>query len=178
MREGKGWEKVNKALCCLISDDEEKGKLPWLWADAGCSASWWGVGPPVPGSPFSRLWRKRQMESEGSAPLPALLLQSVLLPPTPAWGHRARGTWGRRRAPSPPPTQGSTAYREGSPRRLFLPQTLCCLPVDVSNNYIFAFKSCWTQTFLHSDKTSPLKVSRDYIFEEGGFLWAVCFSMR
>lgn len=24
-------------------------KLPRLWADAGCSASWWGVGPPVSG---------------------------------------------------------------------------------------------------------------------------------
>lgn len=40
-----------EAVSCLSSDDKEKGKLPWLWADAGCSASWWEVGPPVSGSP-------------------------------------------------------------------------------------------------------------------------------
>lgn len=57
VRTVKGWV-MNKtegeeveAVSCLSRDDEEKEKLPWLWADASCSASWWGVGPPVSGSP-------------------------------------------------------------------------------------------------------------------------------
>lgn len=49
MSDEEGGEDV--AVSCLSGDDEEKGELPWLWADAGCSASWWGVGPPVSGSP-------------------------------------------------------------------------------------------------------------------------------
>lgn len=48
---GKAERKGIEAVSCLSGDDEEKRKLPWLWADAGCSASWWGVGPPVSGSP-------------------------------------------------------------------------------------------------------------------------------
>lgn len=48
MKNAKGKDAV--AVSHVSSDDEEKEKLPWLWADAGCGASWWGVGPPVSGS--------------------------------------------------------------------------------------------------------------------------------
>lgn len=60
-------------------DDEEKGKLPCLWADAGCLCQLVGGGPTclwLSPSPCSLLWRKRQMESEGSAPVSAQFLQS------------------------------------------------------------------------------------------------------
>ena len=113
---------------CLSCDDEGKGKLPWLRADAGRGASWWGVGPPVSGSPClpplccggSNRWS------------PKVLLLSVQLPPALAARQRASGTWVPCPAPGPPPPQGSTVYRVGSPCRLPLPQTLCCLPVDTS----------------------------------------------
>lgn len=57
---------------------------------------------------------------------------------------------------SPPPPQGSTAYREGSPCRLDLPQTLYCLPVDVSIHCIFALKSCvsWGISFFRQNMPS------------------------
>lgn len=121
-------------------------KLPRLWADAGRSASWWGVGPPVSGSPHLPLlccggsdrWSPKVL-----APVPAMLLQPVQRAPSPAWRQRARETWGRCPAPSPPPPQGSIAYREGSPLRLFSLQTLCYLPVDVCNSYSFALKTWW-----------------------------------
>lgn len=91
-------------------------------------------------SPSSLQWRRRQMESGGSAPVPAVRLQSVRLSSCLARRRRARGTWGRRPASSPPPPQGSIAYREGSPLRLLLLQTLCYLPVDVNNNCTSTFK--------------------------------------
>lgn len=107
-----------EALSCLSRDDGEKGKLPWLWADAGCTASWWGVGPPVSGSP--RLPFLCCGESDRWSPKVLIQSQrcffglSSSLSPR-AWRRRARGTWWRRAAHSPPPPQGSIAYRQGSP---------------------------------------------------------------
>lgn len=140
------------SVSCLSSDDEEKGKLPWLWADAGCSASWWGVGPPVSGSP--RLPLLCCGESDRWSPEVLLQsqrcffsLSSSLQPPVP--GQRARGTWRPGPTPSPPPPQGSTAYREGSPCRLFSP-TNPLLPPRGCKKQLHLHSEV---LFLHADKT-------------------------
>ena len=59
--------------------------------------------------------------------------QSSSLPPRPDGKGPAERVHGSpARPPGPPPTQGSTVYRVGSPCLPPLPQTLCCLPVDTS----------------------------------------------
>lgn len=56
--------------------------------------------------------------------------------------------------------KGQLLTDRGRPYRLFPPQTLCYLPVDMSNNCIFALKFGLKEAFLYLDKTCPLKVSQ------------------
>lgn len=137
-------ERKQEALSCLRSDDEEAGKLSWLWADAGCSASWWEVGPPVSGSP--RLPFLCCGESDRWSPKVPFWSQRRFFRPACFFPPQPEGNLPGEHASHARP-QPSTAARVNCLQRgvalpLDLPQTLYCLPVDVSIPCIFALKSC------------------------------------
>lgn len=120
-------------MSCLGCDDEEKGKLPWLWADAGCSASWWGVDPPVSGSPC--LPPLSCGESDRWSPKVLLLSQCCFFSPAPPrTGLKAPGNTGNTgTALGPQPSaatrvnclQSGVALPPPSPTNTLLPPCGC-----------------------------------------------------
>lgn len=160
-------------------------KTSWRKASGGCelSVQWWrgerkvslavrrcwlqcqlvGGGPTclwLSPSPSSLLWRKRQMESEGSGLVPALLLQAVHLSPTLARRHHARGTWGLHRSTALHDHKGQLLTERGRPAaslsRKHSAASLWMWATTASS----LWSPGWVKTCLYADETCPLKVSQ------------------
>lgn len=165
MSDEKGWGKGRGG--CELSEQWWRGERKVALAVGRCwlQCQLVGGGPTclwLSPSPSSLPWRERQMESEGSGPVPALLLQAVHLSPTLAWRQHARETWGTLLAPCPARPQGSTAYTEGSPCRLSLTPS----SYSAASLWMWAttapslWSASWVKILLYADETCPLKVSQ------------------